>query len=296
MCQLRTPHRATERWAPISSPTCIILRAAVPFSPPLVARLCALALTASLLASTGCAAIFPRQTTIYREVPAGLAERGELTPAPDFVHRLSVLRAELPRLTRDAREWDNDAGPDAFVVVYRNGAEIFRSRTIQNTLRPEWNPARDFADVRIHDNDQLRIELRDDDGIVSDLVGLAEVRGVPNDARNGGIWNVRLEGGASVQLQSNPPPPRLGMGVTYDFRDDVLVVLEVEEAGPAYAGGLRAGDRITAVDTRPISSLGEGGSRQAMNGGAMREIHLTVSRAGSSTVVDVRRDACYPSR
>lgn len=257
---------------------------------------CIVTAATALGAATGCGAIFPRYTTVLRAAPEGTSGSGELTPAPDFVHRIAAMRAELPRQNREARDWDNDAGPDPYVVVFRNGEEIYRSRTLQNTLTPQWDAAHDFADVRIHDNDTLRIELRDDDGLGSDTVGAIERRGVPADARGGGNWEIRLEGGATLFLQTTTPPAQLGMGVTFDFRDDVLVVISVEEAGPAYSAGLRAGDRIVAIDGRSISSLGDGGSRDGMNRASTRDVQLTVSRPRGNETLQVRRDAVYPSR
>jgi hypothetical protein len=251
----------------------------------------------ALLSLPACSAVYPRYSTAYRPAPPGLAEGGELSPPPDAVQRIAVIRGEVPRTTRDGRAWDDDAGPDPYVVVLRNGDEVFRSRVLQNTLRPEWDPQRDYADIWVRDGDTLRVEFRDDDGLSYDPIGVGEVRGIPSDARNGGVWLMRLEGRPVVELRATPPPPQLGMGVTYEYRGDALLVTEVQQAGPAYAAGLRVGDRITAIQGRPVSAMGELEVRQAMDRGSMGDVSLVVARdRGAPTEMTVRRDAVYPAR
>jgi hypothetical protein len=242
-----------------------------------------------------CSAFYPRYTTVYRAVPPGVSEQGGLTAPPEEVQRIAVVSAEIPRQHREGRDWDSDGPPDAYVILYRNGAEVYRTRVIPNTLTPEWDPARDYIDLRVSDTDQLRFEMRDDDGFGSDLIGIAEERGVPIDARNGGNWTVRLEGGASVSLRSTPPPPQLGMGVTFDFENDNLGVLALEEAGPGYRAGLRVGDHITSIGGRAVGTLGEIGSRQAMDRNAMEPVELGVTRGAGHMTITVARDAVYPA-
>lgn len=250
-----------------------------------------------LFVLTACGAVYPRYTTLLRDAPAGLIQGGELTPPPDTVHRLSAVRAELPRATRDGRNWDNDPGPDPFIIVLRNGSEIFRSRAIENTLRPVWDPSRDYADVRISDQDQLRVELRDRDSLDSELVGLTEFRGVPEYARGGGLWTIRLEGGATVELQSAPPPPRIGMGVTYEYRGSTLGIVAVEQTGPAYEAGVRAGDWVTAINGRSVAAMSELDVRNAMDRGSITDVTLLVDHAnGVRTEMVIRRNAVYPAR
>src|SRR6266545_6532643 len=101
------------------------------------------AVMCALFVLSACGAVYPRYTTLLRDAPRGLIENGELTQPPDTVHRLSAVRAELPGATRDGRNWDNGNGPDPYVVVLRNGEEIFRSRVIQDTQRPVWDVSRD---------------------------------------------------------------------------------------------------------------------------------------------------------
>jgi C-terminal processing protease CtpA/Prc len=139
--------------------------------------------------------------------------------------------------------------------------------------------------------------LRDDDGITSDVVGVYDVRGLPAEAR-GGQWVLRFERGASLTLSVGPPTPRLGMGVRFEVHGDRLVVLSVEYGSSARVAGLRAGDRIVAINGRAISSMTEGEARQGLDRGAMQDVSLTVQHEGSASTepLTIRRDALYPSR
>jgi predicted metalloprotease with PDZ domain len=127
-------------------------------------------------------------------------------------------------------------------------------------------------------------------------VGLYETHGVPTSAMNGGEWLLQLEAGTVLQMHAVPPPPRLGMGVTFDYHSDSLVVVSVEEAGPAYSAGLRQGDRIVALSGRRVSAMSEGDARQAMDHGAIGDVNMTVQHANGATEdLTVHRDAVYPA-
>ncbi len=254
----------------------------------------------SLGIGAGCAAIFPRHTTASREIPPAMLESGGLSPPPDTLHHLGVASAECPQLTRDGRPWDGDGRPDLYVVFIRNGQEVFRSRTIENNFAPSWDSAADAIELFVRPEDTLRVELRDDDGALapSDFVGMVELRGgVPSEARDAGRWQLRLEGGATVFLSSRPPRARLGMGVTFEYRIDYAVLVEVSEASPAASAGLRVGDRILRVNGTDVSRLSELEVRQALDRVMMSDVTLAIQRSGSAAFEATgRSDALYNGR
>lgn len=262
-------------------------------APLSLSRLAAVALVALAPAVSGCGALFPRYTTVSRPAPEGLLTSGALSPAPDFAQRITVLRAEIPRTTRDGRNWDDDGPPDVYVVVLRNGEEVLRTPVVQNSLRPEFPAERSRVDLRVRENDTLRFELRDQDPVFQDFIAAGEVRGVPPDARNGGNWSVRLEGGTVLELSATPPAPHIGMGVTYEYHSEYLAVLAVEEAGPAYSAGLRVGDQITVIAGRPVSAYSESEARVALDRSVNQDVSLVATRNGGPLEVVVRRDAVY---
>ena len=51
-----------------------------------------------------------------------------------------------------------------------------------------------------------------------------------------------------------------GIGVLCSMTDEGSLILEVYDNSPAQAGGLAAGDLITAVDGTPIAGLALGGA------------------------------------
>jgi hypothetical protein len=258
------------------------------------ASLFALSLVAS---SAACGAIYPQYATSVLDAPPGMAEGGEISPPPEDLVRVAAQSAEIPELTRDSHTWDGDGGPDPYVVMLRNDREVYRSRVMRDSTHPSWTPASDFADLRIEPTDRIHIELRDDDGLSSDVIGVYDGRGLPPEAR-GGEWLMRFERGASLTLSVGTPTPHLGMGVRYEVHSDRLVVLSVEYGSAARVAGLRVGDRILAINGRAISSSSEGEVRQGMDRNATQDVSLTVQHEGATATeqLTIRRDALYPSR
>lgn len=244
---------------------------------------------------SGCGAVFPRYTTATRPPPPGFLDANRLSPPPESVRRITFLSATLPPQRADGRGWDDDGAPDMYVVLYRNGVEIFRSHVAQDQTRAVWRDAAET--VYVPPSARMRVEVWDDDGAFRDPVGQAEFSGVPLGAQGGGEHLIRLEGGAQLVIRVEPPPPRLGLGVTYEVHADHLRVVEVEAVSPASTAGLRAGDRIIAIDGQRVDALGEPGARQAMDRGALRELALRVVRGDSAPEeMIVRVDAVYPAR
>ncbi len=247
------------------------------------------------LVATACGTIFPRYQTAMRPPPQGMREAGSLRPPPDNLRRLEFVSAELPPSRPDGRTWDDDGDPDLYAVLYRDDREVYRTPVVRDSLRPRWAHA--AVTARLDPHARFRIELRDDDGALDELVAETHFTGTPSAATEGSNMVLRFEGGALLTVRSGPPEPMLGMGVDYEVHETYVRVLAVEPASPAAAAGLRPGDHVVAIDRTPVESLGEIGARQAMDRAAVRDVSLTVEREGRPMfVVDVRLDAVYPAR
>lgn len=253
-----------------------------------------LALTV-VAALASCGTIFPRYHTPVRTPPPGMVESGGLMAPPPELRQLTFLSADLPPSRTDQRSWDDDGGPDLYCVLIRNGEEIYRSPVARDTLRPTWRDA--SVTLRLDPRARMRFELRDDDGAVSELVSDIEFTGVPDGAADGGNVMMQLTRGVTLTLRAGPPTPLVGMGVEYEIHEDYVRVLALDAVCPARAAGLRVDDRITAIDGRPVSDLGEVGVRQAMDRTALRDVSLTVEREGRpATAIDVHVNAVYLAR
>ncbi len=242
----------------------------------------------------GCAAVFPRYTTATRRVPAELLQEHSVAPPPEDVRTVSVLSAELPPSRTDGQPWDSDGEPDLYAVILRDGTEVYRSPVMPNSLRPEWRAAE--VTLRVRPDSVLRFELWDDDGMVSQPVGSEQVTGIPSSALDGGNWTIRFQGNAFLRLGARPPEARFGMGVTFEVHEDYLRVISVEEGSPGATAGLRADDRIVAIDGRTVQDLGELDAHQGMDRASVRPVALTVQRGDARTPVTVSPGAVYSAR
>jgi len=242
-----------------------------------------------------CGAVFPRYTTATRAVPDRMQETGNITPPPDSIRAVRAASAEIPATRPDGNPWDSDGLPDPYVVVFRNDVEVYRSPVARDTLHPTWEGAP--TSLIVSGETAFRFELRDADGVVDDSISVIEYPGVPSSALASSEWRVTFPNTAFLVMRIERPPPRFGMGVTYEMHEDYLRILAVELASPATAAELREGDRITHIDGVAVSTLDELGGRQAMDRSAMREVTLRIERAGEAPRdVTVRNDAVYPAR
>jgi hypothetical protein len=224
-----------------------------------------------------------------------MLEGNALTPPPSNVRRLTFVGAELPPSRPDGHQWDEDGPPDLFVVLYRNGEELYRTPVVRDSPRPEWSNA--AMSVFLDPQQRFRVELRDDDGSLSELVSDIEFTGIPAGASEGGNVTLRMDGGSVVRLRSTNPPPMLGLGLTYEIHETYARVLAIEEASPARRAGVQHNDKIVSVDGRTVQQMGEVGTRQALDRGSLRDVSLTLQRENRPMfVVDVRLDALYPAR
>jgi carboxyl-terminal processing protease len=78
-----------------------------------------------------------------------------------------------------------------------------------------------------------------------------------------------------------------GIGVEVELKEDVIIVLSPIEGSPAEKAGIKAGDRILAVDGRTIKEIGYDHLVRRMRGTPGTHVKLMVSREGHAEPVSV---------
>lgn len=87
-----------------------------------------------------------------------------------------------------------------------------------------------------------------------------------------------------------------GVGITLDFVNGRPVVRDLIGRGPAERAGLKAGDRLVAVDGEPVAAMMEADVRERLRGPAGTLVSLTVDRdGGTQRRLSVRRERVVPN-
>jgi len=71
-----------------------------------------------------------------------------------------------------------------------------------------------------------------------------------------------------------------GIGIEVDLRDDAITVIAPIEGTPAHRAGIRSGDRIVAVDGRPLRADSLEGLVRRLRGAPGTHVKLSLRRAG----------------
>lgn len=233
---------------------------------------------------------YPRRSTSLSEVHTSAGGPGE----PSNVYWMTIVSAQVPERNRGNSNWDDGGGaPDPFVRVYRDDVLVFESRTMDDTLAPEWN--QDLPEnIEIPPNASFRLEVWDRDAVGGDPVGVFRGHGRPSNALPGVDARILLEGESYLTIHLGEPHAHRGIGISsFEVRGSELVVISVEEHSPAGRAGIVPGDRITAVGGRAVSELGQQQATGALSMAAERHQSISVISAGQSTARDVELDHGY---
>jgi len=71
----------------------------------------------------------------------------------------------------------------------------------------------------------------------------------------------------------------IGVTVIYNYEQNAIEIISVEQEGPAEEGGVLPGDLIVAVDGTPVSGLGYYGAIAEIKGKAGTEVNITIARS-----------------
>jgi membrane-associated protease RseP (regulator of RpoE activity) len=98
---------------------------------------------------------------------------------------------------------------------------------------------------------------------------------------------------AAKRCTGRKPVDAYGVGLTYHVADDALVVDEALAGGPAAKAGLRAGDRIIAIDGKPIGKPAAGAAERpdsgTLRGNRDSKVKITYSRGGALRTAEIAR-------
>ncbi len=85
-----------------------------------------------------------------------------------------------------------------------------------------------------------------------------------------------------------------GLGLRVERRGNGLVIAEIVPGGPAALAGIRAGDRLLAVDGRALGAADPGLAATLLEGPEGSEVTLTLLRGGRRRQVELLRELLVP--
>jgi stress response protein SCP2 len=90
-------------------------------------------------------------------------------PAPPLMIRISLRRGE------NLAAMDFGGTSDPYVIIKRYDAEVFRTRTVKNSLNPTWDA--DFTTTLVSHplGESFRFKVRDEDLVVDDTIGKVDL-------------------------------------------------------------------------------------------------------------------------
>jgi hypothetical protein len=247
--------------------------------------LCALALGCA----TGC--VFPRGSTPLLSVMQSPVDRAT---QPEDLWQLTVVSADVPHLKRTGTSWDDDGGkPDPYVLLRIKGVERWRSSSSDDTFEPGFSqPPTNFVFAR---DARLRFELWDDDGVGSDPIGIYEGR-VFAESVIGSDTTIKLDSGANLTLRLDKPVPKQGLGLSeYELRPSAVLILAVVPNSPAARAKLKPGDRIIAIDGKPLNKFEQQEAESALALASQHKSKLLVARDKREFTVTLDNGYIWPA-
>jgi hypothetical protein len=247
---------------------------------------------APLLVTVSCGAVFPEISPPVKAPPPG---REISPPPPADLLFVTFASAEIPPKTPDGRQWDTGGGglPDPFAQVFVNDRELFRTPIQSDTLAPTW-PDQKRANYRIPASSRVRVEVWDSNPINNHPICLKKVHDIQELAGPAPV-ELDCEGGAHVKLRVEPAHPRWGVGFLYELRTTGAAVTRVLAESPAARAGLKSGDEIVEIQSKPVAKMDEGEIQSRINANAQIGIDMVV-RSGKDPErrVTVKEGVVYP--
>ncbi len=242
--------------------------------------------------SVGCGAVYPEVATPVNSSPPGFKMD---PPPPEDVLYVQFASALIPKKTRDGRQWDEVGGeaPDVFAKLIVDNKELIVTPVESNTLKPTW-PDQVRANYRIRSGALVKVELWDSNAITNHPVCAEKVLELHMQA-NVGQLEIDCQSGARVVLQVEPAHGKLGLGFYYELRSGAVYVTRVLNESPAARAGLKAGDEITIIQSKPVKTLESDEAQSLINANASVGVKFTVKHQdGKTEELTVKNGPIYP--
>jgi len=245
-------------------------------------------LIASLI--LGCAIIYPEvQTAVHAPRQGQVLD----PPPPDDLYFIYFESASIPAKTPGGLDWPGGA-PDPLAKLLVNGSELIVTPSQSSTRAPTW-PDQVRQNYRVAPGSEIFVEVWDDNPMINKPICRAQVRDLSSlrEGANNEFW---CDSGARVRLGVEPARGMLGLGLYYEPRGtEGVKVTRVVEQSPASRAGLRAGDRILAINGKDVKQLDGNQVRSAINEKARTGVKLDVwYQNGKRHIVEVKEGPLYP--
>jgi len=168
-------------------------------------------------------------------------------------------------------------------------AELAVEADAHHALPP--GPAPAFSEDRAADSEIFQSAFLDYVNRLSDVAddfvpAHAAVRGMAGVAQDGHTYFLDQRRYTDYQSWSSGRVSYGGIGA--QFKGPGLVVIEVEEGGPAMGAGLRPGDEILRVDDTPVAELLPQKAADLVRGPVGSSVELVVRKRGDSAPISIR--------
>lgn len=247
-------------------------------------------LGASLMLLLGCAAVYPEMKTAVRAPTEGA--RPEPDPSDDLYY-LYFDGANVPVKDQGGRDWPGGS-PDPYARILVDDHVIFMTPVEPSTRTPSW-PKQDKQNYKINPNSTVHVEVWDDNAMTDMPICRAKIPSLFN-IRDDSASEIWCDSGARVRLFVGRPHALVGIGLYYETRGrDGVRVTRVVGDSPAARAGLGTGDRILAIQGKPVAAMDALQIRSAINENSRDGLMLDVwFMNGQRHVVKLREGAVYP--
>ena len=248
-------------------------------------RLRLLTIAVSTVAVAACSAVYPEIATPLRPPPKG---RVLSPPPPDDLVYIQFKSAEIPRKTRDGRQWDALGGkaPDPFAIIFLDDKELLRTPVQSNTLNPTW-PSQKKENYKVPSGSRIRVELWDSNPINNHPICVRKLSSFTTETDEDGVVSLRCNSGARVELVVEPARPRVGLGFYYELRTRDIFVTRVITESPAGRAKLESGDQLVKIQGKETRDMEEGEARSLVNANSPVGVTLTIKKKKGGDLVDL---------